>query len=327
MTLMDEEDTKRWLVERHARLRAEQDFGYGLYDPPSSEPARQIYIDVYDEVKKAKKLRKEENRIEQIKANRETQKEHIKQNSFPNFIWDWTKSTTIMAALGYVWVGIVAFTAQIIAFILSLIGINEMFLRIVLIAILQGAVWGLIGGTQQVILGNKFLVRSGWMIWSAVGGALGGITAEVLGSMLAPATRSAALYGLFSEGMQPRSFSIVDWIIICAVAGAIIGAFQWYVLRQNFRYAGWWVIICAFGSVLSLFWTIVLQKYLLTSLFGISEGADMLGLLDGAVGSIANFVGLAIRFIIALATWPLYAFITGYALWKLSRDLRPAEEI
>jgi len=99
-----------------------------------------------------------------------------------------------------------------------------------------GAMFGAIGGVMQWLVLRRHVAQTGgWVVATAVGYTLAGITTALIFRLFM--NTSAALVGIVAFG---------------AVAGVVGGIMQWLVLRRNVARAGWWVLASILGLVVGM---------------------------------------------------------------------------
>ncbi|MGB3681098.1 MAG: hypothetical protein WA990_01290 [Rubrobacteraceae bacterium] len=155
------------------------------------------------------------------------------------------------ASLGFPFGGVVA---------LSLAGPMDDAVSAALGGLLAGAV---VGAAQWFVVRLYLGIDLTWIVATASGLALG----NTLGAILAG----------FGEG-------IGDLLLIGAVAGAVVGAAQWSMLRERLRYAGLWVLALAVAWPLgwTSTWFIGADISLGYPVFG-ADGALVFAAVSGAV--------------------------------------------
>ena len=102
-------------------------------------------------------------------------------------------------------------------------------------------------------------------------------------------TNIAACCGIFLIGFEGwsesfESFStIMSWIWIVTVGGAVTGILQWLVLRRRVSRAGWWVLLSTVGWVLSVTVTRALPWGVRSrdALWGMTAIGSVMGLVTG----------------------------------------------
>jgi len=104
------------------------------------------------------------------------------------------------------------------------------------IAAAGGAILGSsVGVAQRLVLQRSDFPPRKWVLFSAVGGAVGGIVAITLGNIVGAAA-----------GFQTAL------VIGGAVLGVSLGIGQWFILRQRISQAGWWVLASMVGMTIGL---------------------------------------------------------------------------
>ena len=107
------------------------------------------------------------------------------------------------------------------------------------------------GTLQWLVLRRHFSQAGWWVAASAVGGTLVGIGGVFYGSKLQ-----------------------VNLVIIYGLAGIILGALQWLVLRRRISRSGWWVVASLLGWALAVL---------------VVQSVDRLGLMRG-LSEIAGYI-------------------------------------
>lgn len=170
--------------------------------------------------------------------------------------------------------------------------------------------------------------RHTWMWWILVT-ALGNTAAIVVLSLIISALRVPVL-GATGDG-QPLTFlEQIALAPLFALAGAIVGAGQWSILRGLMLRAGWWILATAGGWMTGYMWSYFLfppgsvsssffQLLLPWMLFGLAAGLFQWLVLRTGFERCGSWILIAtVAMAIGASGWLIGGICGGVLLWMAS---------
>ena len=135
-----------------------------------------------------------------------------------------------------------------------------------------------------------------------------------------PATWFALSVNMFIAEMQTIAgeYGMAPFILVSILAGWVFtGVLQWLVLRAHMPRAGWWILGSAAGSFFSQVISNIVSVIGLGILFSLSSSEVVT--LDSST-TVLNLIMLVFYLLTAVLGYGIYGLITGYVLYKLSRN-------
>lgn len=182
-------------------------------------------------------------------------------------LWErWVLATSIACLINLAIVGVVGIVISRVGYIQG---------TFTLLGTLEGII---LGSAQWLVLRSYIRHSAQWIIATLIGSLLAWFTGLTISTLMALAYAGASNISVFIQGL----------ILVGAGLGAVLGFFQWLVLRTQIRFSIWWVGANALAWALGLLIAFVgagmvrdslsVQTTLITAATGATMGAVIGGI-------------------------------------------------